>query len=44
MSANFERIKKYYEKGYYEDSHMRVFVSEKVLTSTEYTKITGQVY
>lgn len=44
MSINFERIKKYYNKGYYLDSHIRVFVSKDALTQKEYTDITGQAY
>lgn len=45
MSANYERIKKYYDKGYYTDAQMRAMVGKpKGITSAEYEKITGQSF
>ena len=46
----FEKIKKYYDKGIYKDSHLKVLVEkgknkgEVVLTPEQYTEITGKEY
>lgn len=40
----FERIKKYYEKGIYKDSHIAIFVQKGVITEEEYKEIMGKDY
>jgi len=40
----FSKIKKYYDKGYYTERHIAVFVQKDVLTPNEYKEITGQDY
>lgn len=40
----YEKIKKYYNAGYYTTQQMRLFVDAKKITKEEYKEITGQDY
>jgi len=40
----FEKIKKYYIKGLYKDSHLKVLVAKEAITPEQYTEITGKPY
>ena len=42
--TNFNKIKRYYEKGIYKISHVRAFVKANKLTIEEFTLITGEIY
>lgn len=42
--TNFEKIKKYYEKGIYKIEHLKVFVKAKKLSIEEFTLITNETY
>lgn len=41
---NFERIKRYYERGLYTLKHMRGFVLAEAITAEQYHDITGEDY
>lgn len=40
----FNTIKKYYDKGYYTNEDMKVFVNAGYITEEEYQDITGVEY
>jgi len=40
----YERIKRYYDKGYYTKAHIAAFVAANVLTAEQYKSITGDDY
>ena len=41
---NFETIKKYYEKGLWNKTMVKMAVKQKVITSAEYEEIVGEAY
>lgn len=38
------KIKRYYDKGIYKKTHMRIFVEKHVIDEEEYASITGEAY
>lgn len=42
--TNFDKIKKYYEKGIYKISHIKAFVKANKISIEEFTLITGEIY
>lgn len=46
MSKNFEKIKKYYDEGYWNKTKVKNMVTIKVnpITKEEYKQITGEDY
>lgn len=40
----FNTIKKYYDKGFYTNEQMKVFVTAEYITEAEYQTITGEAY
>jgi len=44
MSDNFERIKGYYDAGFYTKKMLRRLVKAGVITADEYQQITGEAY
>lgn len=44
MSAKFETVKKYYDKGLWSINQVRNAVVKNWITAEEYEEITGEVY
>lgn len=42
--SNFEKIKRYYERGIYKDKHLRALVAAGAITAAEYAQICGHEY
>lgn len=40
----FNKVEKYYDKGFYTDEQMKVFVVANYITAEEYKTITGNDY
>ena len=40
----FEKIKKYYELGFYTKAQVKVFVDKRKITPDQYKIITGETY
>ena len=40
----FAKIKRYYDRGYYNNRHILVYTQKGVLTPEEYEAITGEAY
>ena len=40
----FEKVKRYYEMGKYNNEQMKVFVKSNKITAEEYEQITGEKY
>lgn len=40
----FEKVKKYYDKGYYTNEQVKIFVIGKAITELQYKEITGIEY
>lgn len=43
-SKNYDKIKKYYDRGIYTEKHLKVFVEKGQITPAEYEEITGKPY
>lgn len=44
MSKNYEKIKRYYDKGIYKVEHLRKLVEKGGITAEEFFLISGQDY
>lgn len=44
MSRYYKTVKRYYDKGFYTDEDVAVFVKTGKITAEEYTLITGKPY
>jgi len=40
----FDTVNDYYDKGYYENEDIKIFVIAKMITETEYKEITSEDY
>lgn len=40
----FEKVQRYYNKGYYDEDDVRVFVKAKKITAEQFKEITGVDY
>lgn len=40
----FEKVKKYYEAGYYKNEQVKIFVVSEKITIEQYKKITNEGY
>lgn len=40
----FDKIKRYYDKGYYTNRHILIYTQKGILTPEEYKNITGLDY
>ncbi len=44
MSKNYNKIKKFYERGLYSNEQIAQFVEKRQLTAEEYELITGEAF
>lgn len=44
MSKNYEKVKKHYDDGFWDEERVRVMVAKSVITAEEFQIITGKVY
>lgn len=40
----YDKIKKYYDAGYYKKKHVAAFVTKGKITAEQYAEITGEAY